>query len=74
MSDRSGDGQPNGLGWVRLDHFAIAAQDPKAATQFWSKLFGLKLDHWTVSQDGGFRVSQFHFPKRQTRAGDHRPL
>ena len=54
-----------GLGWVRLDHLAIAAEDPKAASKFWGRLFGLELDHWTVSNEGGFRVSQFHFPRRQ---------
>ena len=57
--------QPNGLGWIRVDHLAIAAQDPNQATAFWTKLFGLELDHWTISQSGGFRVSQHHFPQRQ---------
>ena len=55
----------DGIGWVRLDHVAIAAEDPQSASAFWSKLFGLQLDHWTVSHEGGFRVSQFHLPRRQ---------
>ncbi len=54
-----------GIGWVRFDHVAIAAEDPGRAATFWQKLFGLELDHWTLSQDEGFRVAQFHFPKRQ---------
>ena len=55
-----------GLGWLRLDHVAIAAEDPKAASNFWGRLFGLELDHWTISHDGGFRVAQFHLPNRQS--------
>ncbi len=54
-----------GLGWVRLDHVAIAAEDSKAASNFWSRLFGLDLDHWTISHEGGYRVAQFHLPNRQ---------
>lgn len=57
--------EQDGIGWVRLDHVAIAAQNPKAATAFWGKLFGMELDHWTVSTEGGYRVSQSHLPDRQ---------
>lgn len=54
-----------GIGWVRFDHVAIAAEDPAQAAAFWQKLFGLELDHWTISPDEGFRVAQYHLPKRQ---------
>lgn len=54
-----------GIGWVRFDHFAIAAEDPGRAGRFWQKLFGLELDHWTLSQDEGFRVAQYLMPKQQ---------
>ena len=66
MSDDSAGGAAKGgIGWVRLDHVAIAAEDPQQAAEFWQKLFGLELDHWTVSPTEGFRVAQFHFPRRQ---------
>ncbi len=53
------------LGWKRLDHVAIATEDTHAAGKFWSRLLGAELDHWTISPDEGFRVAQFHLPKRQ---------
>ncbi len=54
------------LGWKRLDHVAIATDDPQAAARFWSRLLGAELDHWTVSPAEGFRVAQLHLPRRQT--------
>lgn len=64
MSDGGGSGR-DGIGWVRLDHVAIAVEDPQRASSFWGKLFGLELDHWTVSPEEGYRVAQFHLPRRQ---------
>ncbi len=54
------------LGWKRLDHIAIAAEDPPAAAAFWSKLLGAELDHHSASGAEGFRVAMLHLPGRQT--------
>ena len=54
-----------GIGIRRVDHIAIAAEDPQRAAEFWQRLFGLELDHWSSSPDEGYRVAQFHFPGRQ---------
>ena len=53
------------LGWVRFDHYSIAAPDAEQAIAFHEKLFGLERDHVFRSPSEGFRGALLNMPNRQ---------